>query len=64
MTKDLRRHVKKAHLKSDYNKINKVTWLLLWHTTLKEAIVIYLAKVTVKDFKGKYRTDHFRSKEI
>ena len=62
MTKDLRRHVKKAHLKSDYNKINKVTWLLLWQMTLKEAIVIYLAKVT-KDFKGKYRS-LLRGKEI
>ena len=29
MTKDLRRH-----FKSDYDAIDKVPWLLLWHTIL------------------------------
>ena len=33
-----------------------------WHNFHRETILTHLTKVTIKDFKGKYRTDHLESK--
>ena len=33
-----------------------------WHNFHRETILTHLTNVTIKDFKGKYRTDHLESK--